>query len=122
MAKNVLGDDLLECSRDPLTGYFRDGCCHTGANDLGIHVICARVTSEFLRFTKEQGNDLSTPIRSFGFSGLKPGDQWCLCASRWKEALDAGVAPPVVLEATHISALEYVALEELKAHAVDADN
>ncbi|PLZ81622.1 hypothetical protein CBP16_09560 [Fischerella thermalis WC217] len=101
-----------------MTGFYRDGLCSTGAGDVGVHVVCAQVTEEFLAFTKSRGNDLSTPVPAFDFPGLKPGDRWCLCASRWKEALDAGVAPPVVLSATHVSALEYVSLSELKQHAL----
>jgi uncharacterized protein (DUF2237 family) len=102
-----------------MTGYFRDGTCHTGGGDFGVHVICAQVTAAFLAFSKAQGNDLTTPIPAFGFPGLKPGDRWCLCAARWKEAFDAGVAPPVVLQSTHASALEHVSLDELKQHALD---
>lgn len=117
-AKNVLGTNLQSCSTKPLTGYFRDGCCRTGADDFGIHVICAQVTGEFLEFSRQRGNDLTTPVPDYNFPGLKPGDRWCLCASRWKEAFLAGLAPPVVLEATHISALEFVSLEELQLHAV----
>ncbi len=116
MVKNVLGTDLKECSLDPVTGFYRNGCCDTGADDMGVHVVCARVTDEFLAFSKAQGNDLSTPQP--GFTGLKDGDQWCLCASRWKEAYDAGAAPAVVLEATHALALEWASLSELKAHAI----
>ncbi len=119
-AKNVLGEPLVPCSTDPLTGYMRNGCCDSGPGDVGIHVVCARMTAEFLRFSKSRGNDLSTPVPEFDFPGLQPGDQWCLCAARWKEAYDAGKAPPVVLAATHISALEFATLEELSAHAVDA--
>jgi uncharacterized protein (DUF2237 family) len=118
MAKNVLGEDLEPCGMDPLTGFYRTGCCDTGADDAGIHVVCAQVTAAFLAFSREQGNDLSTPQPAFGFAGLQPGDRWCLCADRWKEALDAGAAPPVVLEATHILALEWVSLDELRRHAV----
>lgn len=102
-----------------MTGYYRDGKCNTGGGDYGAHVVCAQVTAEFLTFTKQRGNDLSSPVPLFNFPGLKPGDRWCLCASRWKEALDAGVAPPIVLAATHISALEYVSEEELKQYAVE---
>ena len=119
-AKNVLGSDLKTCSRKPLTGFYRDGCCNTGADDLGLHIVCIRATEEFLQFSRERGNDLSTPHPEMSFPGVQPGDQWCLCAMRWKEALDAGVAPPVDLEATHISTLEFVDLADLKAHAVDA--
>jgi uncharacterized protein (DUF2237 family) len=119
-AKNVLGGNLELCCTSPMTGFYRDGKCSTGAGDFGAHVVCAQVTEEFLAFTQRQGNDLSTPIPAFAFPGLKPGDRWCLCASRWKEALDAGVAPPVVLAATHASALEYVDLAALKEYAVEA--
>jgi uncharacterized protein (DUF2237 family) len=118
-ASNVLGTQLEVCSTAPMTGFYRDGCCRTGAGDLGAHVVCAQVTQEFLAYTRAQGNDLSTPAPAYGFPGLQPGDRWCLCASRWKEALDAGVAPPVVLAATHASALEYVSMAELKPHALD---
>jgi uncharacterized protein (DUF2237 family) len=116
MAKNVLGTELQPCSLDPLTGFYRDGCCNTGADDAGVHAVCARVTAEFLEFSKAAGNDLSTPQP--GFPGLQPGDQWCLCAARWAEALDAGAAPPVVLESTHACVLEWVSLDDLRAHAV----
>ncbi len=118
MAKNVLGTDLEPCSTSPLTGFYRDGCCNTGAEDLGVHTVCTRVTAEFLSFSKAQGNDLTTPHPEVGFPGLQHGDRWCLCASRWKDALDAGVAPPVVLEATHASTLEWVGLEDLRQHSV----
>lgn len=117
MAKNVLGTDLLDCSRDPLTGYYRNGCCDTGAGDVGVHTVCAVMTAEFLAFSKAAGNDLSTPMPQYGFDGLKPGDQWCLCAPRWKEAFDAGSAPTVVLEATHAASLEWASLGELQQHA-----
>jgi uncharacterized protein (DUF2237 family) len=116
-AKNVLGTELVPCSYDPLTGYFRDGCCRTDAQDAGSHVVCARVTQAFLDFSRARGNDLVTPRPQFRFRGLQPGDRWCLCALRWKEALEAGVAPPVVLESTHERALDYVRLEQLQAHA-----
>jgi uncharacterized protein len=118
-ARNVLGETLELCCTKPMTGFYRDGKCNTGGGDMGAHVVCAQVTQEFLDFTRARGNDLSTPMPMFNFPGLKPGDRWCLCASRWKEALDAGVAPGVVLSATHASALEYVSLDELKHHAVD---
>lgn len=118
-AKNVLGTALRPCSMKPLTGYFRNGCCDTGADDYGVHTVCVRVTAEFLAFSRVAGNDLSTPFPAYNFPGLRPGDQWCLCASRWKEALDADMAPPVILEATHIATLEFVDLEDLKRHAVD---
>lgn len=118
-ALNVLGGPLAPCSLDPLTGFYRDGCCNTGYEDTGIHTVCVRVTAKFLAFSRQRGNDLSTPAPQFGFAGLKPGDQWCLCAGRWKEALDAGVAPPVVLAATHEETLAIVALEDLERHALD---
>ena len=116
MSRNVLGGDLDSCSMDPLTGWYRNGCCDTGGDDVGVHAVCAQVTDEFLAFSKAQGNDLSTPVA--GFDGLKAGDRWCLCAPRWQEALEAGVAPPVVLEATHLQALEWVQLDDLRRHAV----
>jgi uncharacterized protein (DUF2237 family) len=118
MAKNVLGGELLACSYAPLTGYLRDGCCNTRADDTGTHVICARVTADFLAFSLTRGNDLVTPRPEWRFPGLKPGDRWCLCASRWAEALAAGVAPPVELTATHEKALDHVSLDALKAHAL----
>ena len=114
---NVLGTELLACSFDPLTGYFRDGCCNTQADDLGSHVICAKVTQEFLEFSKQRGNDLSTPMPHYRFPGLKPGDRWCLCTLRWKEAFEAGVAPQVFLEATHKRALDFVTLAWLQSCA-----
>ena len=117
---NVLGARLEPCSVEPRTGFFRDGCCNTGAQDLGLHVICARMTAAFLAFSAARGNDLSAPQAQAGFPGLKPGDRWCLCAGRWREALDAGVAPPVVLSATHEEALAVVSLDDLKRHALDA--
>jgi uncharacterized protein len=116
-AKNVLGTPLVACSYSPLTGYFRDGCCHTREDDTGSHVICAKVTAEFLTFSSARGNDLTTPRPEWRFAGLQPGDRWCLCALRWKEALDAGAAPPVVLESCHERALDFVNLDDLKAHA-----
>jgi uncharacterized protein (DUF2237 family) len=118
-ALNVLGGTLQPCGLDPVTGFYRDGCCNTDYDDPGIHVVCAKMTREFLAFSKQRGNDLSTPSPDAGFPGLKPGDRWCLCAGRWKEAFDAGVAPPVVLGATHEEALAMVPLGELKRHAVD---
>lgn len=118
--KNVLGSELLTCGTDPVTGFYRDGCCKTGPGDTGLHTVCAVVTAEFLEFSRSRGNDLSTPIPEYQFPGLQPGDRWCLCAPRWKEAYDAGMAPGVVLEATHISTLEFASLEELQAFAVDA--
>jgi uncharacterized protein (DUF2237 family) len=117
--RNVLGGPLAVCSTRPMTGFFRNGCCQTGVGDHGSHTVCARVTAEFLTFSAGQGNDLSTPMPAFGFPGLRPGDRWCLCAARWKEALDAGVAPPVVLAATNELALEVVALDDLRAHAAE---
>lgn len=113
---NVLGSELMPCSYDPLTGFYRDGCCKTDAHDLGSHVICARMTQAFLDFSVASGNDLVTPRPEYRFGGLKAGDRWCLCALRWKEALEAGAAPPVVLECTHLRALDYVTLEQLRAH------
>ena len=117
VARNVLGTELVACSYDPLTGYFRDGCCHTDMHDLGSHVVCAIVTDEFLEFSRSRGNDLSTPRPEYRFAGLEDGDRWCLCALRWKEALAAGVAPAVVLECTHARALEFVTLEQLQEYA-----
>ncbi|MEH1804008.1 DUF2237 family protein [Nostoc sp.] len=117
-AKNVIDGNLEVCCTSPVTGFYRDGFCRTGGQDFGSHVVCAQVTSEFLEFTKSQGNDLSTAVPDFNFPGLKPGDRWCLCASRWQEALEAGVAPPVILSATHARALEVVSLDELKKHAL----
>jgi hypothetical protein len=121
-AKNVLGDTLEPCSTDPMTGFYRDGCCHTGPQDRGLHTVCAVMTDEFLRFTKAQGNDLSTPRPSMNFPGLDPGDRWCLCAARWQEAMEAGVAPPVDLAATHERALTVVDLDDLKAHAAASES
>ncbi len=118
MALNVLGTELLSCSFDPLTGFFRDGCCNTDMHDHGSHVVCAKVTAEFLAFSRSQGNDLSTPRPEYRFAGLQPGDRWCLCALRWKEAREAGVAPPVVLESTHAKALDWIPLDVLQAHAL----
>jgi hypothetical protein len=117
-AKNVLGGELLRCSMDPVTGFFRNGCCETGPHDLGLHTVCAVMTAEFLAFSRSRGNDLSTPVPESGFPGLRPGDRWCLCAPRWKEALDAGCAPKLVLEATHEETLAIVPLGVLKDYAV----
>jgi uncharacterized protein (DUF2237 family) len=117
-AKNVLGTPLVPCSNEPLTGFFRDGCCNTSAEDHGAHTVCAEMTAEFLAFSKDAGNDLSTPHRAFGFPGLQPGDRWCLCASRWVEAFEAGHAPRVVLEATHERTLEFVPLAVLQRYAI----
>ena len=119
-ARNVFGEPLTVCGTEPVTGFYRTGCCATGPEDIGLHVVCAEMTDAFLSFTKAQGNDLSTPRRMAGFPGLKPGDRWCLCVSRWKEAHDNGVAPPVVLSATHEETLAVVRLDVLRAHAVDA--
>ena len=120
-SKNVLGGNLQTCSTDPMTGYYRDGCCNTGGSDAGVHVVCAVMTDEFLEFSRQRGNDLISPMPMYQFPGLKAGDRWCLCASRWKEAFDAGKAPKVVLASTHVSALEYASLEELQSFAVDAE-
>lgn len=116
--RNVLGTELQTCCTSPMTGFFRTGVCVTGPQDLGTHVICARLTAEFLDFTKSQGNDLSTPNPAYNFPGLKPGDKWCLCAARWREALLAGVAPPVDLAATHSNALNFVTLADLQQHEI----
>ena len=116
---NVLGQRLDECSCDPMTGWFRDGSCATDDTDRGHHVICCELSNDFLEFSKEAGNDLSTPRPEYGFEGLKPGNHWCLCALRWKEAYDAGKAPNVSLTATHQSALNIVTLSQLKEHAID---
>ena len=114
---NVLGGELEPCSFDPVTGFFRDGYCRTGGRDAGFHAVCAVMTEEFLEFTRSRGNDLVTPQPQWMFPGLRPGDRWCVVALRWQEALEEGVAPPVVLEATHASALEFVSLADLEAHA-----
>ena len=116
-ALNVLGTELMPCSTNPVTGFFRNGCCETGPDDTGLHTVCAVMTAEFLEFSKMAGNDLSTPQPAYHFPGLKPGDRWCLCAPRWKEALDAGQAPPLVLEATHEETLAIVPLGVLKDYA-----
>jgi uncharacterized protein len=118
-ARNVLGEALEICSIKPMTGFYRDGCCNTGAEDVGSHTVCAVMTADFLEFSKSHGNDLSTPMPELGFPGLKPGDRWCLCAPRWQEALEANRAPRVVLRATHEGALTYCALADLKRLAVD---
>ncbi|TWT99927.1 hypothetical protein Pla108_08710 [Botrimarina colliarenosi] len=117
--KNVFGNPLTPCCTDPVTGFYRDGFCRTGARDVGVHTVCAEMTEEFLAFSQERGNDLSTPVPEYEFPGLVAGDRWCLCAARWKEAYDAGMAPPVVLAACHISSLEFATLEELREHAVE---
>jgi len=118
-SRNVLGGPLADCNKKPMTGFFRDGCCNTSDEDRGSHTVCAVMTAEFLQFSKARGNDLSTPVPDFGFPGLRPGDRWCLCASRWKEAFAAGRAPLVALTATHERALEIVPLADLKRHAID---
>src|ERR1700726_683646 len=118
-ARNVLGEPLEICSIKPMTGFYRDGCCDTGREDFGSHTVCVVLTSDFLEFSKSRGNDLSTPMPEFGFPGLKPGDRWCLCAPRWREAFEAGCAPRVVLRATHEGALDYCSLPDLKRLAVD---
>ena len=117
MALNILGEELEPCSGDPLTGFYRDGRCNTGADDVGLHVVCAQMTDEFLELSKMSGNDLSSPKPDDGFAGLVAGNRWCLYASRWKEAFEPRVAPPVVLAATHASVLEWVELGELRQHA-----
>ena len=119
-ARNVLGGELKPCSVDPVTGFFRNGCCETGPHDVGMHTVCAVMTADFLAFSASVGNDLSTPRPDLGFPGLQPGDRWCLCAPRWKEALDAGAAPQVVLESTHEETLAIVPLGVLKDYAVEA--
>jgi uncharacterized protein (DUF2237 family) len=119
MPRNVLGEPLASCSMEPLTGFFRDGCCRTGPEDAGRHTVCVEVSPEFLEFSRSRGNDLSTPRPEFGFPGLEPGDRWCLCAPRWQEALEAGAAPHVILSATDENALEDVDLADLKRFAID---
>jgi hypothetical protein len=120
MALNVLGEELQPCSFDPVTGFYRDGCCNSGGGDVGVHTVCALMTEEFLAFSLAAGNDLSTPHPEWGFPGLAPGDQWCLCAPRWQEAYDAGMAPQVVLAATHELTLEWCDRAALLEHAIDA--
>lgn len=117
--KNVFGGKLEMCSTSPMTGFYRDGCCTSGSEDLGLHVVCIEVTEEFLEFSSSRGNDLTTPVPEYQFPGLKPGDRWCLCALRWKEALDAGIAPPVILASTNEIVLEIISLQDLKKHAID---
>jgi len=118
LSKNVLGTELKSCCFDPMTGFYRDGFCQTGLTDYGTHVVCARMTEAFLTYTKNKGNDLSTPLPRYQFPGLKPGDQWCLCVSRWREAMLAGVAPPVIIQSTHERALDFVTIEDLKKYAI----
>ena len=120
MARNVLGTALVPCSYDPLTGFFRDGCCNTADDDTGSHLVCVKVTAEFLAFSAQRGNELGTPRPEHRFRGLAPGDRWCLCALRWREAFEAGMAPQVVLESTHQRALDFVSLQSLQARALDA--
>ena len=120
-AKNVLGGKLQSCSTDPVTGFYRNGCCDTGMEDRGLHLVCTLLTAEFLAFSKSAGNDLSTPNPMYGFPGLRPGNRWCMCVTRWKEAYDAGVVAPVVMEATHVSALEFVDLETFQKHAAQPE-
>jgi uncharacterized protein (DUF2237 family) len=117
--QSVLGRPLRSCSERPKTGFFRDGCCNTSDDDRGAHVVCAQMTAEFLAFSRARGNDLSTPAPQAGFPGLRPGDRWCMCADRWKEAYEAGCAPPVFLACTHERALEYLSFDQLKRHALD---
>lgn len=120
MAKNVLGGDLIVCSSDPMTGFFRTGTCDTCGEDLGMHTVCAVMTEEFLEFSRGVGNDLSTPHPEYRFPGLQPGDRWCLCLPRWLEAIEAGKAPQIVLQATHMSAIEHVSMETMLKYAVDS--
>jgi uncharacterized protein len=122
MAKNVLGTELQPCCFQPLTGFYRDGFCNTGGTDYGVHTVCVIITEEFLRFSVAAGNDLVTPMPEHGFPGLKPGDRWCLCAQRWTEALEAGAAPQVVLESTHMSTIEFASLVDLKSHSFTQRN
>jgi uncharacterized protein (DUF2237 family) len=117
--RNVFGEIIDTCSNRPMTGFYRTGCCHTGEDEVGLHTVCVEVTAEFLAFSKLRGNDLSSPLPEFGFPGLDAGDRWCLCAQRWKEAFDAGMAPRVILRATHEATLEVVALADLKRYAID---
>ena len=116
--RNVLGERLASCCFDPLTGYYRDGFCHTGPHDLGQHTVCVQMTAEFLNFSQSVGNDLITPLPQFGFAGLQPDDFWCICVTRWKQALDAGFAAPIKLASCHEAALDYVTLDELRRHAI----
>ena len=120
-SKSVLGVPLQPCGTEPMTGFYRDGCCNTGSQDVGLHTVCAQMTEAFLAYTRAKGNDLSTPRPELGFPGLKPGDRWCLCAARWKEALEDGVAPPIFLSSTHERTLSVVTLEELSPHALDVN-
>ena len=117
--RNVFGEPIETCSIRPMTGFYRSGCCETGPEDVGVHTVCVEVTEEFLFYSRSRGNDLSTPLPEFGFPGLEPGDRWCLCAARWQEALEAGMAPRVILVATHEATLDVVAFEDLKRYALD---
>ena len=121
MDKNVFGEPLISCSKDPLTGYFRNGCCDTDETDIGMHTVCVVTTKEFLEFSKIVGNDLSSPAPEWGFNGLKPGDRWCVCALRWKQAFRAGCAPKVILEATHEKSLQYINIEDLISNRYSAN-
>ena len=121
MTCNVLGGELAVCGTAPLTGFYRTGCCDTGGDDAGVHTVCVEVTAQFLEFSARAGNDLGTPRPESGFPGLRPGDRWCVCAERWAEALAAGVAPPVVLEATHVRTLEWIDLDDLRRHVAPAE-
>lgn len=120
-SRSVLGLRLEPCGTEPMTGFYRDGCCNTGSQDVGLHTVCAQMTEEFLAYTQAKGNDLSTPRPELGFPGLRPGDRWCLCAARWKEARDDGFAPPIFLSSTHERTLDVVTLEELSPHALDVN-
>lgn len=120
--KNVLGGALIPCSVAPMTGFFRDGCCHTSPEDIGSHTVCAVMTNDFLSFSKAAGNDLTTPRAKYGFPGLKPGDSWCLCAARWEQARRAGAAPNVILSATNAACLSVLAIEDLRTHAVSPES
>jgi uncharacterized protein (DUF2237 family) len=122
MAKNVFGDDLLVCSADPMTGFFRTGKCETCGEDTGMHTVCVEMTAEFLAFSRQAGNDLSTPQPEYRFPGLQPGDRWCLCMPRWLQALEAGMAPRLYLKATHMSVIEHISMDVLLEYAVDADD
>jgi uncharacterized protein (DUF2237 family) len=121
LGRNVLGQPLSTCGCEPMTGFYRDGCCNTGPDDLGVHTVCAVVTADFLAASKRLGNDLSTPMPEHGFAGLKPGDHWCVCAARWKQVLDAGAACPIILEATHENTLRLIPFDILIQHAVIPD-
>lgn len=121
MAKNVFGGELIACSTDPMTGFFRTGTCDTCGEDAGMHTVCAEVTDEFLQFSQQAGNDLTTPRPEYRFPGLREGDRWCICLPRWIEALEAGVAPKILLEATHMSAIEHISMDTLLKYGLDSD-